>query len=55
MEIAARIQTGQKCYYRLTKILGSRSLFRELKNEQMYNFDLFSNPVRNGNMTVKTI
>jgi len=34
-EVAARIQTGNKCYYGLTNILGSRALSKELK-KQLY-------------------
>jgi len=33
-EVAVRIQTGNKCYYSLAKILGCRSLSRV--NEQLY-------------------
>jgi len=34
-EVAARIQTGNTCYYGLAKTLGSRALSKELK-KQLY-------------------
>jgi len=32
----ARIRAANKCYYGLAKILGARSLFRELKKQLLY-------------------
>lgn len=53
-EVAARILLGNKCLYGLLKIIGSRSLWREIKI-QLYTYYIITpyNYVRSRNMGIK--